>query len=118
MGVRTIGDRAFQECVDLERVDLPASLIHLGVVPFSSCEKLQQIHLATGNLSFKVVEGLLETRDGKRLIRAENTVTEVVLPDGMTNVCAQAFYSCKQLTSVVIPSSVVEIGEMAFWGCA
>ena len=47
---------------------------------------------------------------------AEN-VKKVVIQDGIKNVGAWAFHSCRNLTSVTIPSSITSIGDSAFSGC-
>jgi len=45
-------------------------------------------------------------------------VTDLVIPNGVTNISAYAFYGAKMLTSVSIPNSVKEIGNYSFYGCA
>ena len=47
-----------------------------------------------------------------------SSLTEVLLPDTVTNIMEAAFYSCTSLTSVKIPASVVEFGETCFSGTA
>ena len=46
------------------------------------------------------------------------TITAVVLEDGVTNIGTNAFSDCTALTSVSIPDSVTRIGEAAFSQCA
>ena len=41
-------------------------------------------------------------------------VTDLVIPDSVTEINAYAFYGCTGLTSVVIPDSVTSIGSYAF----
>ena len=45
-------------------------------------------------------------------------LTEVIIPDGVTEIGASAFCSCSSLTSVEIPASVTKIGASAFAGCS
>ena len=45
------------------------------------------------------------------------TITAVVLEDGVTNIGINAFSACTALTSVSIPDSVTRIGESAFSQC-
>lgn len=42
---------------------------------------------------------------------------DVVIPEGVTEICESAFSCCTGLTSVTIPGSVTRIGEFAFRGC-
>ena len=42
---------------------------------------------------------------------------DVVIPEGVTSIGAEAFEYCKSLTSIVIPESVTSIGDWAFNCC-
>ena len=44
--------------------------------------------------------------------------TSVVIPEGVTEIQANAFKNCKSLTSITIPSSVTKIGKDAFYWCS
>ena len=41
----------------------------------------------------------------------------VIIPDGVTRIKAEAFEKCPHIRSVTMPDSVTEIGESAFYGC-
>jgi len=45
------------------------------------------------------------------------SVTSVVIPNSVTSIGNQAFYSCTGLTSITIPNSVTSIGDYAFSNC-
>lgn len=47
----------------------------------------------------------------------DNTITEVIIEYGVTNIGNRAFDGCKVLKSVVIPNSITSIGDWAFKGC-
>jgi len=47
----------------------------------------------------------------------QNSITTVVIEDGVTSIGINAFSSCSSLTSVTIPNSVTSIGDSAFCGC-
>lgn len=46
-----------------------------------------------------------------------STVTEVVIPRGVTGIERWAFRNCTEMTSVTIPNGVTTIGAETFAGC-
>ena len=62
-------------------------------------------------MGFEIENGVL-----KKYVE-ENGVTDVVIPDGVTEIGEMAFQSCKSLTDITIPDSVIQIGRYAFRGC-
>ena len=44
-------------------------------------------------------------------------ITEITMPDSVTEIGNSAFSGCTSLAEIVIPDSVTEIGEFAFSGC-
>ncbi len=47
-----------------------------------------------------------------------SALTNVVIPDSITNIGAYAFNNCKQLANIALPKSIVSIGHNAFQGTA
>ena len=56
-------------------------------------------------------------KDGTKLVKYAGTATSVSVPDGITEISAEAFASNTALTSISIPSSVQKIGNSAFYNC-
>jgi len=72
----------------------------------------------SGNKYLKAVDGVLYTRNGKRLVRYPSAKKgSFTVPDTVTYIAEDAFTGCKKLTSVDIPSSVKGIGKRAFYIC-
>ena len=113
--VTSIGQYAFLGCSNLATVTIGTGVTNITSDHFRSCGSLTFFSVAEGNQSYKSVDGLLLTKDGKTLIRGVNG--DVTIPDGVTNVCEFAFHYCADLTSVVIPDSVELLASTAFDGC-
>ena len=47
-----------------------------------------------------------------------NTITSVVIPDGVETIEKYAFYNCKILEKVTLPDTLKSIGEQAFASCS
>ena len=45
------------------------------------------------------------------------TLTEVIVPDGVTDIGEGAFRGCKALSKITMPDTVTEIGRNAFYDC-
>ena len=54
----------------------------------------------------------------KNLYLNGELVTELVIPEGVTSICASSFRNCESLTSITVPNSVTRIGGAAFQGCS
>ena len=47
----------------------------------------------------------------------KNSIENIVITNGVTNIGKYAFYNCKSLISITIPSTVTKIGSSAFASC-
>ena len=47
----------------------------------------------------------------------DKKVTEITIPDYVTEIGEEAFYDCVRLETVVIPDSVTTVGDQAFFNC-
>ena len=122
--VESIGEGAFQACVNLKDIELPPG-IRVGAEVFSSCEKL-----ADGN-SFLIRNGTAYAWYGsgetvtvpegvKALggsIFAGKRIRSAVLPEGLERIGDSAFENCCLLEHVSIPGSLRELGSEAFRNC-
>lgn len=62
-----------------------------------------------GSNDFQIEDGAL--------VKYTGTGTEVIIPDGVTEIGMSAFYHCPSLESVIIPAGVTKIEANAFGGC-
>ena len=67
--------------------------------------------------------GVIYSKDGKRLLKGNKTLTEYTVRKGTRVICDRAFgaicafLGCSSLTSLTLPSSLQSIGDSAFYGC-
>ena len=64
-----------------------------------------------------MIERLYFDPTGKKIVGCDKSVTNVVIPAGVTSIGGGAFSDCTSLTSIEIPNSVKIIGSGAFRGC-
>lgn len=120
-GVTEIGEYAFFDCRSLTSVTIPASVKSIGRKVFEYCVSLKKINItdisAWCEIDFAKYENfpLGYTHD---LYLNDELVTELVIPDGVTNIKKYAFNFCTSLKSVTIPASVKSIERYAFDGCS
>ena len=139
--VREMHGRAFEQS-EVQSVVLPRTLEKLAGNTFYYCEKLQKINVDPHNDNFSSVEGVLHTKDRKRLVRfpsgyddinyiMEDTVSyiddgafstavnleTITFTSSLKSIGSRAFEYCQKLSTLMLPSSVEIIGERAFQYC-
>lgn len=145
-GVKTIGDRAFYNCPSLPYITIPDNVTSVGESAFSACTGLTYVEVGKGVTSFgsdafKNCTGLAAVYItdlaawcginfggmydyqsnplyyAKNLYLNDSLVSNLVIPDTVTTLYANAFYNCTSLKSVTIADTVKSIGANCFYGC-
>ena len=118
----TISESMFVYCRPLAELILPRSVTSISPLLFSdnygggSFTNIEVLNIAEGNSYY-------ESPNDCNAIIEKNTKTLIVgcrttkIPDDVTSIGNDAFFSIVGLTSITIPSSVASIGENAFNGC-
>jgi len=101
--VTSIGDNAFLGC-GLTSVTIPASVTNIGEYAFC-CQDLTNVTIADGVTSI-----------GELAFYASGLIS-VTIPGSVITIGFAAFASCSGLTNVVVANGVAGIGEEAFLGC-
>ena len=57
------------------------------------------------------------TNIGANAFQGCGNLTSITIPNSVTSIEGNTFSGCTSLTSVIIPNSVTSIGSSAFWGC-
>ena len=126
--VKSLGHKVFQACDSLVSVEIPASVTEIQTDTFDEYfdadanEGSGNVTFAEGSI-FKLQDGVLY--DSENLIRVLDWQENVVVPEGIKYIGADAFnaYSTQTpnnmetLKSITLPESLVSIGKNAFQAC-
>mmetsp|Transcript_9074 Transcript_9074/g.21567 ORF Transcript_9074/g.21567 Transcript_9074/m.21567 type:complete len:672 (+) Transcript_9074:62-2077(+) len=134
IGLQTIGRRAFENCICLQSISLPASVETLKDSSFAWCRSLATVHYLNkglrciGKSAFEgagltsiTVPSTVETI-GDRAFDGCHLVTTIQLADSnnggiLRHIGMRAFASCARLTEVRIPSTIETLDNGAFAWC-
>ena len=105
-GVTEVGTNAFAGCVALSSVCLPTTLKSLGDNAFALCTNVTSV---IAPMVIPLARMFPETY--------HRSDFALLMPVGMTEICAGAFSNCHWMTSFDIPYTVTTIGANAFDGC-
>ena len=117
--VTTIGERAFVYCESLESVTLGSGIQSIGSEAFPYTAALSSLYIkdlaAWCRIAF---EGPLSTPSVEKLYLNGTLVTDLVIPEGVTEIGDYAFAGFTGLSTVTLPDSVTSIGSYAFKECS
>ena len=132
-GLMRIAEGLFRNCSHLVTVNIPSSVSTIGAYAFADCSSLASITIPDG-LTFvgkfafngtpwyasqydNAPDGLFYINSLLFGYKGEKPTGELIIKDGTTCICKEAFRGCKELTSVIIPPSVAYVDEYAFEDC-
>ncbi len=139
-GIERILNHAFENCIGLKSVSIPASVQWVGEGLFAGCHQLEKVVVDPKNED-------LDSRDGSNAIIYSdedellaacpatkipssvkkigneaffrcNTIERLEIPEGVESIGIDAFYGCSGLRQISLPESLREIEREAFYGCS
>ena len=119
--ITSIGGGAFYNCSSLKSATIGDSVTSIGYDAFRNCDSLKEVHtndiVSWCNISFNG-SSANPSYNGASLYLNGELVTDLIIPNTITEIKSYAFYGCGSLTSITIPDSVTSIGNGAFSGCS
>lgn len=142
-GMTDVNFSAFNGCTALENITVPKTLTYFAGMAFYNCNKLKNVYyngsiadwcqIEFGNQTSQplnnfgklyidntlvtevtVPESVTELKE--YVFASSLSITKVTLPSNLTKINARAFYYCRNLREMNLPDSVAEIGNEAFAG--
>ena len=127
--LKSFGDYAFYNCVNLKNIEFPDSVVSIGEMAFAYCLLLEGIPFS-GNTNFVGANAMIESSwyssqpdgvvyIGKTLYVYKGVIpsgAEIVVDENTKSISDYAFAGCMNF-AITIPESVPNIGEFSFENC-
>lgn len=110
----------FDDCVNLTSITIPTNITTVENYAFRNCNNLASVHINSianwCNIQFGDY-GSNPLYYRSNLYLNGKLITELIIPDGVTNIKDRSFQSCSHITSVTLSKSLTHIGKYTFFGC-
>ena len=117
--ITKFGDYAFESCINLEKLQIPASLNKIGSAAFNLCEKLRTFYIKDLSAWFRIngLYNLWNYVHCDKLYYNDELLTNLIIPDDVTEINDYAFFNCSGIKSITFSNSIISIGKYAFVDC-
>ena len=118
--VVSIGETAFYHCHSLTSIDIPANVTYIGKSAFMDCDSLGAIHVHDLSAWCRITHEDSSSSPffcGGKLYLNNQVLTELFIPEDITELKPYAFAHCQSFTSVTMHADVTSIGDGAFDAC-
>ena len=115
-----ICDNAFYDCLALEQISIPKSVVEIGSTALRTSgfnNKKLTLRINNTSANFIILNGLFIDKQRNSLVLCTENLENVSIPDSITDIRDDAFRDCSLLKHITIPNSVKSIGNAAFAGC-
>ena len=118
--VTVIGEYAFGNCSSLTSIKIGNGITSMGYRAFSGCDNLEGVYItdlaAWCNISFgSIYENPLHY--AKNLFINDTLVTNLIIPDTVTQIKANVFSGCDSVKSIELGDHITFLGEWVFSNC-
>lgn len=117
--VESIGKESFGFCGKLKVVRFGKGISTISSSAFNNCDKLAIFDVDDENGSFLTVDGILYSKDGRRVVRCpEGCAIELInLLETVEIIEPWCFSNCLNLVDIVLPKGLKSVGAYAFNDC-
>ena len=119
--VTSIANNAFNGTTTLRSITIPATITAMGDSAFYKCSTLAEVHISSIESWCNMnLTGYYSTPTyyARNLFLNDEEITELVVPDGVTEIKDFVFFNCDGFTTATMPNSVLTIGKCAFANCS
>ncbi|MBQ2810334.1 MAG: leucine-rich repeat protein [Clostridia bacterium] len=120
-GVTKIGDCVFSNCAGITSITIPSSVTEIGEQQFINCNRLEIVNYLGTLEQWCNISFFDEWSNPQNYSHSLNingaTITELVIPDAITEIKPYAFYGNNAIKSITIGKGLTKIGEQAFLEC-
>ena len=114
-GITEIGGLAFGDCVAIKVIKIPSSVTKIGQSAFYNCNALNTVEIEDLSAWCRInFVSLMSTPVQSSLLLNGEVLTELVIPDDVTEIPMYAFMNCKNIVSVRMSDNVISIGRRLF----
>lgn len=100
--------QSFRLCGLTGTLTIPGSVEYIGNEAFSSLSSIDTLILE---------DGIQCIGPGTSIFSNCESLTNISIPDSVTEICGRTFFGCSSLNSVFLPNSVEKLGERCFSYC-
>ena len=116
-GVKIVDENAFYGCSALTSLNIPASVETISGNPFKYCPMLKNLTVDEGSSTYRMVDDLLISYDGKILVAAPAVSGIVALDKGIRSINEYAFCGNSSVKAVKLNKNLEKVGYGAFHDC-
>ena len=119
--VKSIGDYCFYGCTNLQSITFGRNIKTMGQYAFEHCDNFKSVKI-NDIASWCQINYESYKRNplyyAHKLYLGDELITDLIIPENVTNIKESAFYGCTSISSTIIGSKVANIEENAFCGCS
>ena len=119
-GITEIKDKMFYDCGNLMEITIPPSVSKIGNDVFEYCYGLETVNISDLSAWCRIDFGSnhpFALNENSKLYLNGELITDLVIPEDITEIKSGAFYKYKSLKSVKVHSGFTAVDYETFFGC-